>query len=184
MVICLAVVCPSEDMFRDSFGLGAGSYVAFHLLVLGLLTWITGQRFLLPSLGPSIFVLATLPDHDLHVPRRFVVGQLIGALAAFVATQILLGDISAVGQIQPLSLVGLHQVAASFTAALLTTIGMYVTNSQHPPAYATTLIISLGLITTLGAIVSFALAVFVTIGLHELLANRIRVWDLPYQYEK
>lgn len=167
----------------DSIGLGVGSYIGFHLLLLGLLTWVTGERFLLPSLGPSIFALATLPNHEMHLPRRFVGGQFIGASAAFIATELLLGGLTPGVPTHPFSAAALQQILTTFVAALLATIGMYLTKTQHPPAYATTLIISLGFITNVIEIGVFVVAVLVTITVHEILSNRLQIWNLPYEYE-
>lgn len=168
---------------NELFGLGISSYVAAHLAFLGLLTWVLGERFLLPSLGPSIFVLATLPDEEFHLPRRFVGGQFIGLAGAFVATEVLVGGLAAQGHVQPFSPFVLRQVAASLIAVVLTTVGMHATNLQHPPAYATTLIVSLGFLNTLTSLGNFLLAVVLMAGVHEFIGKRLPIWDLPYEAE-
>lgn len=169
---------------NELFGLGIGSYVATHLALLGLLTWALGERFLLPSLGPSIFVLATLPDEALHHPYRFVGGQFIGLASAFVATEVLVGGLATQGHVQPFSPFVLRQVVASLIAVVLTTVGMHATNLQHPPAYATTLIVSLGFLETLTTLGDFLLAVVLMAGIHEIIGKRLPIWDLPYESER
>lgn len=169
---------------NEFFGFGIGSYVAVSLLFLGILTWILGVRFLLPSLGPSIFALATLPDEELHLPRRFVGGQFIGLAAAFVATEVLFHGLAGQGHVQPFSLFVLKQVIASFVAVFLTTVGMHITNLQHPPAYATTLIVSLGFLGSLRALGFFLLAVVIMAGFHEIVGKRLPIWNLPYEEER
>lgn len=170
-------------MAPRSYGLGVSSYVVFHLAVLSLLSWVTGQRFLLPSLGPSIFVLATLPEREMHLPRRIIGGQCISAVSAFVAAQLFLGSIGFNPTLQPFSPVILRQVAATVVAMIVTTAGMNATNTKHPPAYATTLIISLGFLRTVGDLIVFLLAIFIVVLTHEY-SKRFSVWDLPYEYEK
>lgn len=133
-------------MERPSIGIYVGTYISFHFAILGALSWFTGIGFLLPSLGPSIFLFATLPDDEMNYPQRIVGGQFIGAISAIIAFQLLVGHPTVGEPIPPRSLLGLRQVLSTFLAALLTTTGMFVTDWEHPPAYATTLIISLGFI--------------------------------------
>lgn len=166
-----------------SNGLGVSSYVVFHLVTLGVLSWAAGLRFLLPSLGPSIFVLATLPDHEMNFPRRFIAGQFIGAVSAFLVAQLFLSPIGFHPTLRPFSPIILHQVATTFVAVILTTTGMYVTGTQHPPAYATTLIISLGFIGTILDLIVFLFAILVVVVNHELVGKRFPIWNLPYEYE-
>ena len=168
-------------MERPSIGAEVSTYIAFHFAILGTLSWFTGLGFLLPSLGPSIFLFATLPDDEMNFPQRIIGGQVIGAISALVAFQLLVGHPITGDPIPPRSLVGLRQVLSTFLAASLTTAGMYITGWEHPPAYATTLIISLGYIHDItGAIVFFA-AVLVVTGVHEIFGKRLPLWNLPYQ---
>lgn len=171
-------------MDRSEFGVHVSSYIAFHFAVLGALSWFTGLGFLLPSLGPSIFLLASLPDEEMNYPQRAVGGQLVGALSGVVAFQLLVGRPVVGAPIPPQSVLGLRQVLATFLAAMLTTGGMFVTDLEHPPAYATTLIISLGFIDTLEGAGVFVVAVLLVVGVHELFGKRLPLWNLPYQREQ
>ncbi len=170
-------------MERPSIGVDVSTYIAFHFAILGTLSWFTGLGFLLPSLGPSIFLFATLPDEEMNYPQRIIGGQFIGAVSAIVAFQLLVGHPIVGEPIPPRSLLGLRQVLATFLAAILTTAGMFVTNWEHPPAYATTLIISLGFIDGVRGAVVFFLAVLIVAGIHELFGKRLPIWNLPYQRE-
>ncbi len=58
---------------------------------------------------------------------------------------------------------------------------MFATGFDHPPAYATTLIISLGFVDDLKGAVAFFLAVLIVAGAHKLFGKQLSVWDLPYQ---
>jgi CBS-domain-containing membrane protein len=170
-------------MRRPSIGADVSTYIAFHFAILGSLSWLTGLGFLLPSLGPSIFLFATLPDDEMNFPQRIVGGQFIGAISAIVAFQLLVGHPVAGEPIPPRSLLGLRQVLSTFVAATLTTAGMFVTGWDHPPAYATTLIISLGFINDLTGSIVFFVAVLIAAGTHELFGRRLPIWNLPYQHE-
>lgn len=170
-------------MERSEFGIHVSSYVAFHFAVLGALSWFTGLGFLLPSLGPSIFLLAVLPDEKMNYPQRVIGGQIIGALSGFVAFKLLVGQLAIGATIPPRSFLGLKQVLATFLAAMFTTGGMFITDLEHPPAYATTLIISLGFIDSVQGALVFVLAVLLVTGVHELFGKRLPIWNLPYQRE-
>ena len=164
-------------------GLHVSSYIAFHFAVLGALSWVTGLEFLLPSLGPSVFLLANLPDDEMNYPQRFIGGQFIGALSGIIAFRLLVGDPVLGETIPPQSILGLKQVLSTFFAAMLTTGGMFITDLEHPPAYATTLIISLGFIDSLKEAVVFLFAVLLVSGIHELFGKRLPIWNLPYERE-
>lgn len=171
-------------MVRYPLGIEVSVYVGFHLGVLGLLSWISGQPFLIPSLGPSVFLLATLPDSEMNYPQRIVGGQFIGAAAGFVSFHLLVGTVEPVTATSALSLIVLRQVFSSFSAAILTTIGMYLFDTQHPPAYATTLIVSLGYLTSLIGVAVFLVSLLVMVGIHESIGKRLSIWDLPYEHER
>lgn len=170
-------------MDRSEFGIHVSSYIAFHFAVLGALSWFTGLGFLLPSLGPSIFLLAILPDEEMNYPQRVIGGQIIGALSGIVAFKLLVGQPMMGSSIPPRSVLGLKQVLATFLAAIFTTGGMFITGMEHPPAYATALIISLGFIDSVKGAVVFFLAVLLVTGVHELFGKRLPIWNLPYQRE-
>jgi hypothetical protein len=156
-------------------GFEVGTYVAFLLAVLGALAWTTGEAFLLPSLGPSAFVLAAVDDR----PRRVVVGQLVGVFTAFLAVLALATDVAGLLEASAYSVAGLRRVAAALAATVVATVGMYGTDSLHPPAYATVLIVSLGIADAALDVVAFALGVFVLVGTHLALADH-GPWNPPY----
>ncbi|MGN8216035.1 HPP family protein [Halococcus salifodinae] len=170
-------------MARYPLGGGVSIYLGFHLLVLGLLSYITGLPFLIPSLGPSLFLLGTLPDGEMNYPQRIIGGQYIGVIAGFVAFHLIVGNIDPT--VSPaLSLGVLRQVFSSFAAALLLTFGMYLGDVQHPPAYATTLIVSLGYLTSPRSVGVFMLAVLIMVGIHETIGKRGPIWSLPYEQDE
>lgn len=170
-------------MARLDFGFHTSSYMAFHFAILGFLSWFTGLGFLLPSLGPSIFLLSNLPDEEMNYPQRIIGGQIIGGLAGIIAFELLVGQPVTGNPIPPRSLLGLRIVLSTFLAAVLTTGGMFYLNMEHPPAYATTLIVSLGFIESLAGLAVFIGAVLLMALVHEIFGKRLPLWNLPYQRE-
>ncbi|OVE83654.1 HPP family protein [Natronolimnobius baerhuensis] len=133
------------------------------------LAWLSGLPLLFPSLGPSAFVLALFQDSDATAPRRVIGGHTIGVVAGLAAYLLFATGISMTGTTDPGSLEGLRLAASGVLATTLTAGGMLATDTRHPPACATTLIVSLGLLSTLleGAII--ILAVVVLVVTHRLL---------------
>ncbi|QCC50769.1 HPP family protein [Halapricum salinum] len=131
---------------RLSASLSVGATSGALLVVPGAFVYLTGLPFLFPSLGPSAFVLAMSPDSATAAPRRVLGGHAIGVLAGM-ATYHLLAD-GAVATRVGGSTAALALVASGSLALVLTAVGMVATDTRHPPACATTLIVSLGLLTT------------------------------------
>jgi CBS-domain-containing membrane protein len=122
----------------------AGLSVAF-LAVLGLVGVALKQPWLFPSLGPTLMVLAETPEQPAARPQSVLVGHLVGVLAGWVALLAtgLQAHPSAVQE-------GLHarRVVAVCIAIGLTALLLQLLRAPHPPAGATTLIVSLGILHT------------------------------------
>lgn len=133
------------------------------------LAWLSGLPMLFPSLGPSAFVLALFQDSEATAPRRVIGGHAIGVVAGLLAYHLLAAGVSMTATADPASLEGLRLAASSVLATTLTAGGMLATDTRHPPACATTLIVSLGLLSTLleGALIVLTVAVLVVA--HRLL---------------
>ncbi|RKD93936.1 HPP family protein [Halopiger aswanensis] len=110
------------------------------------LAWLTGLPMLFPSLGPSAFVLALFQDSEAASPRRVIGGHAIGVAAGLLAYHLLGAGVSMTTATDPGSLAGLRLAASGVVATTLTAGGMLATDTRHPPACATTLIVSLGLL--------------------------------------
>jgi hypothetical protein len=143
----------------------AGLRTGVLVLVAGATAVVTGSPFLFPSLGPSAYVLVTDPDAETTAPRRVVGGHVIGVVAGFVsyhlfARGLIVTSLPAAGSLD------LSRLAVSGAiAVVLTTIGMVATDLRHAPACATTLIVGLGLLSTLweGLVVVVAVVLLVAI---------------------
>lgn len=133
------------------------------LVLLVVLAWATGEPFLFPSLGPSAYALAVTPSAATSQWQRTVGGHLFGVLGGLLAYHTLAGGLAITTVPPAFSIPGLRLVAAGFASVGLTTLAMLRTDLRHAPACATTLIVGLGLLTTIreGAIIMVAIAVLV-----------------------
>ncbi|MFC4359505.1 HPP family protein [Halobium salinum] len=131
------------------------------LVLLVLLAWGTGQPFLFPSLGPSAYALAVTPSAATSRWQRAVGGHLFGVLAGLLAYHTIAPGLSVTDIPPALSMPGLQLVGSGFVAVGLTTVAMLRTDLRHAPACATTLIVGLGLLTSLweAGIIMFAICV-------------------------
>lgn len=105
---------------------------------------ITRAPFIFPSLGPTAFLFFHTPMSATAAPRNALIGHLIGAAAGYLALVVFgltdAGPAIAAG-------VTLPRVLAAGLSLGLTSGVMILCRTPHPPAGATTLIISLGILT-------------------------------------
>lgn len=127
---------------------GTSLYAGVLFTVLGLIAWVSGQPFIFPSLGPSAFILAFERRGDRTRTYRVVGSHLIGGVAGFIAYSLLAAGVTLTTTPPPLSLGGLSLAVSGILSIVLTSWGMILTDTVHPPACATTLIVSLGLLST------------------------------------
>ncbi|WP_410766831.1 HPP family protein [Haloferax sp. DFSO60] len=150
-------------------GVETGVVAGGLFAVLGVLAWATGQPFIFPSLGPSAFVLAFETQREKVRPRRVIGGHLIGALAGFVAYSVLASGVSLTAVPPALSIEGLRLVLSGIVSVAVTGWGMLATDTVHPPACATTLIVSLGLLSSVAEVGVIVVSVGVLVAVSELL---------------
>jgi len=139
------------------------------LSTLGGAVWLTGLPLLFPSLGPTAYLFAVKPDAAESAPRRVVGGHLLGVLAGLAAYHLVAGGVALDGLAAPGSMGALRLAASGIVAVALTTAAMTATDTGHAPACATTLIVSLGILTTPQAALVIVVAVVVLVGQHHLL---------------
>ena len=157
--------------------LGAGTYAAalaaVVLGVCGVVGVVLHLPWLFPSLGPTVMLFFESPEQEASRPINALVGHGVGLVAGTLC-------LYAFGlQDQPSAPVGgltaLHVVSGGLSVAL-TTLALTWIGLPHPPAGATTLIISLGILTTPAQLASMAGAVLLTTlvswGLNLLLGTR------------
>jgi CBS domain-containing membrane protein len=148
------------------------SFVTIGLLA--LLALVSRNPFVFPSLGPTAYLLFFSPLAKACSPRNTVFGHAIGLLcgyAAFVVTGA--GALS----------FGVHpgifwpRILAAALSLSATGALMVLLDISHPPAGATTLIVSLGIISRPRELVIIELAVFLLVA-QVLVINRLA--GLPY----
>ncbi|WP_267642108.1 HPP family protein [Haloarchaeobius amylolyticus] len=140
--------------------------------VCGVVAWATGLPFVFPSLGPTAFVLATAADPG---PRRVVGGHTVGAIVGFAAHALLAPGLVATTQFAPFAPASVRLALAGALAVAGTTAGMRLSGTVHPPACATTLILSLGLLGRLravGVVVAAVTLLYVTFRLGRHVIDR------------
>ncbi len=135
---------------------------------------LTQQAFIFPSLGATAFILFHLPLAEAASPRNVLCGHLIGALCGWACLAVF-GLLEAPSAF----ITGVDWPHAAATALSLgSTAGLMVLlRVPHPPAGATTLIVSLGLMPQLVQIPVLIAGVLLLIG-QALLLNRLA--GIPY----
>jgi CBS-domain-containing membrane protein len=113
--------------------IGAMAFVAF----------VTGQPFVFPSLGPTAFLLFYTPMQPAASPRNTICGHAIGAAAGYLAL-VVFGLTDAAPALA--TSVTAARVGAAALSLGLTSGVMVWARVPHPPAGATTLIVSLGIL--------------------------------------
>jgi CBS domain-containing membrane protein len=110
---------------------------------MALVALVTGEPFVFPSLGPTAFLLFYTPLQPASSPRNTLCGHAIGAAAGYLALVVfrLTGDPPALA-----SSVSGNRVGAAALSLGLTSGVMVWARVPHPPAGATTLIVSLGIL--------------------------------------
>lgn len=129
-------------------GVGAALHAGLLLAVAGGAAWLTGHHLIFPSLGPSAFLLALGREAEAGRARRVFGGHFLGVVAGLLSYQLFAEGIALTGMPAPLSDTGLRLAVSGVVSTGLTTGAMIATDTEHAPACATTLIVSLGLLST------------------------------------
>ena len=144
------------------------------IMLMSVLAVITHSPFIFPSLGPTAFLFFYTPTAPSASPRNTVIGHAIGALAGYFSLVVTgltnAGPALAVGVSWP------RVIAAGLSLGLTAGL-MVLLKSPHPPAGATTLIVSLGILPHPIQLVLLMAAV-VLLTLQALAINRLA--GIPY----
>jgi CBS domain-containing membrane protein len=146
------------------------------IALLALVALVSRNPFVFPSLGPTAYLLFFSPLAKTSSPRNTVFGHAIGILCgygAYVATgagALPFGVHPAIFWPRILA----AALSLSLTGGLMVLFGV-----SHPPAGATTLIISLGIISKPREIVIIEVAVFLLVA-QALVINRLA--GVPYPF--
>jgi CBS-domain-containing membrane protein len=150
-----------------------GSYSAalsaLCLLVVGAVGIALKQPWVFPSLGPTVMVLAETPTQPAAHPRNVVAGHVVGVMAGYLSLLLFgLTDHPAVVQEGLTS----TRLAAAVLSVALTAFVLQAIRTPHPPAGATTLIVSLGILKTPASLRALLLSVLL-LTLVATLVNRV-----------
>jgi CBS domain-containing membrane protein len=143
--------------------------------VMAAAAWATGSPFIFPSLGPTAFLLFYTPLAPSAAPRNTIFGHAIGALSGYLAL-VLFGLTEAAPALS--TGVTAARVGAAALSLGLTSGLMVWLRVPHPPAGATTLIISLGILTSPSQLLVLMLAV-VLLTVQGFAINRVAGIDYP-----
>jgi CBS-domain-containing membrane protein len=142
--------------------------------LMALAALITGAPFVFPSLGPTAFLLFYTPLVPTACPRNTLAGHAIGAAAGFLALVVF--GLTDAGPALATGVTGARVGAAALSLGL--TSGLMVwARVPHPPAGATTLIVSLGILHEPWQLAVLMLAVLLLV-LQGLTINRLA--GIPY----
>ena len=135
---------------------------------------VTHEAFIFPSLGPTAFLFFYTPLAPAASPRNAFIGHLIGVAAGW--GSLTLFGLNHVGPAIATGVSG-HRVAAAALSLGLTSGLMILCKAPHPPAGATTLIVSLGILRTPEQMVVLMVAV-VLLTCQAFVINRLA--GIPY----
>jgi CBS domain-containing membrane protein len=155
-----------------------GSFSA--LAVLGALSLATGTMLLFPPLGATAFLMFTSPRAAAASPRNTLFGYVLGLGAGYLSlacTGLLASPSVLAGGVD-----GARVIAAALSVAL-TSVAMVRLRCVHPPAGATTLVVSLGLVTKAPLVAMLmagaALLALFALATHRALGTPYPLWAAP-----
>lgn len=165
------------DRYPPRLVTGAFAFVngLVTIAILAAIAMTTGSPSLFPSLGPTAFLLFSTPLLPSASPRNSVTGHLIGALSGYVSLVVF-----GLTDNDPTILEGVTggRVGAAALSLALTSGVMVWLDRPHPPAGATTMIVSLGIIAAPSDIAVLMLAVVLLV-VQGYVINRLAGIDYP-----
>jgi len=143
--------------------------------ILAGLAMVTRAPFVFPSLGPTAFLFFFSPTSPTASPRHTIYGHAIGIACGYGALWV-----NGLTEAPPALATGVdfHRVLAAALSLSLTGSLMILLKAAHPPAGATTLIISLGIVTKPTYLLLIEVAV-VILTIQAFAINRLAGLDYP-----
>src|SRR6185437_11608337 len=145
------------------------------IALLSLLAGITGSPFVFPSLGPTAYLFFFAPMGKSSSPRHAILGHAIGLICGY-AAYVAMGSHGFTAT--AFSHVSWREVAAAALSLAATGAVMVLLRVSHPPAGATTLIVSLGILTKPEYLVIIEIAV-ILLTAQAWVINRLAGLDYP-----
>jgi CBS-domain-containing membrane protein len=145
------------------------------IAILAAVAMVSGVPFVFPSLGPTAFLFFFTPTAPTASPRNTLCGHAIGILCGYGALWI-----TGLERAPSSSVTGVDGFRILAAALSLASTGalMILARAAHPPAGATTLIISLGIVTAPFYLLVIELAVALMV-LQAIAINRLAGIDYP-----
>jgi CBS domain-containing membrane protein len=147
--------------------------IAIALMAVAALA--TGEPFVFPSLGPTAFLLFYTPLLPAASPRNTLGGHLIGAAAGYLSL-VVFGLTDAAPALAT-QVTGARVGAAALSLGLTSGVMVWA-KVPHPPAGATTLIVSLGILRKPAQLAVLLLAVVLLV-VQGFVINRLAGIDYP-----
>jgi CBS-domain-containing membrane protein len=167
-----------QERYNSVSLLAAFSFIngLVSIAIMSAVALATDEPFIFPSLGPTAFLFFFTPMAPAASPRNTIIGHAIGALMGWLSLLIfgLQDDGAAVVEGVSAARIG----AAAFSLAATSGL-MVLLKSPHPPAGATTLIVSLGILREEWQLVVLMAAV-VLLTVQAFLINRLAGLDYPF----
>jgi CBS-domain-containing membrane protein len=145
------------------------------IAAMSFVAFLTGEPFVFPSLGPTAFLLFYTPLLPAASPRNTLGGHAIGAAAGYLSL-IVFGLTDASPALA--THVTASRVGAAALSLGLTSGAMVWARVPHPPAGATTLIVSLGIFREPGQLVVLMVAVVLLLA-QGFVINRLAGIEYP-----
>ena len=155
-----------------------GSLLAIS--VSGGAAWATGEPLVFPSLGATAFLIFETPTAEVGTPRNTIIGHAVAVGVAALALAIfgLYGEPSAFEGGVDAARAGAIAMSVALTGGALRLL-----RSAHPPAGATTIIVSSGLLDTGGQMLALGAGVVLLTAagwaLNRVMGVPAPVWTAP-----
>lgn len=145
------------------------------IAVLAAVAMVSRTPFVFPSLGPTAFLFFFTPRAPAATPRHTIYGHAIGIVCGYVALWLF-----GLEHAPPAMVTGVSAARVGAAALSLASTGalMILLRAAHPPAGATTLIISLGIVTRPFHLFVIEIAVAI-LTLQAIAINRLAGIDYP-----
>lgn len=155
------------------------------LAVMGVAAWLLRLPMLVPSLGPTVYMLFEWPLSASSSPRNTIIGHgvaiVVGALCLA-----LFGLLNEPSVLQ--TGVGPARIGAAALSLAVTEAILILIRAQHPPAGATVLIVSLGMLTGATQLLSLAAAIvlltYVAWSINRAAGTPVPIWQGEKQTDR
>lgn len=149
---------------------------AISIALMAFVAIVFDAPFVFPSLGPTAFLFFYTPRVAAASPRNTLIGHLIGVVAGWVSLQIF--GLADQGPALTTGVTASRALAAGLSLGLTAGL-MVLARAPHPPAGATTLIVSLGILREPADLAVLMLAV-VLLTVQAIVINRLAGVEYPY----